>query len=296
MSVIKTINIRKSYSSFSAINGVSLSIDKGDIFALIGPNGSGKSTLINCITGAKSHDSGSIYLFEEDLKILDKSRISLLPQSFEPPTHLTTLELISYFSRLYGVKNDPEEILKKIGLSSQSDKKFYELSGGQKRRICVGISIVNDPEIIFLDEPTTGIDPAGRFEIWELIKNMALEGVTVFLTTHYMHEVEHLANRVGVILDGNIIATGAPSDLVNNFGKECTLTVKTNSKPFEIPGYNSDFKDGNLSIHNIQSNQIGDLIKTLSISEISYDSLSWNQPNLETVYLELIKNYSGESQ
>ena len=149
MNVIKAIDVQKSYSGISAVDGVSLSIKKGEIFALIGPNGAGKTTLINCLTGAAPFDSGSIQILNNTPRNVEKSKISLLPQSFEPPTHLTVSELIIYFSGLYGIKNDPHHILEKVGLSSQSNKKFYELSGGQKRRICVGISIINDPEILF---------------------------------------------------------------------------------------------------------------------------------------------------
>ena len=296
MNVIKAIDVQKSFSDILAVDGVSLSIKKGEIFALIGPNGAGKTTLINCLTGAASFDSGSIQILDNTPHNVAKSKISLLPQSFEPPTHLTVSELIIYFSGLYGIKTDPHHILEKVGLSSQSNKKFYELSGGQKRRICVGISIINDPEILFLDEPTTGIDPAGRFEIWDLIETMASSGSTIFLTTHYMHEVERLANNIGVISNGKIIATGTPSDLITKFGGDCTLTIKTTSNVSSaFKEFSPSFKDGNLHFNNIQPSQIGPLLTQIENLNVEYSNLTWNRPSLETVYMELMNNHPGES-
>ncbi len=289
MNVIRAIDVQKSYSGILAVDGVSLSIKKGEIFALIGPNGAGKTTLINCLTGTTSFNSGSIQILNDTPHNVAKSKISLLPQSFEPPTHLTASELITYFSGLYGIKADPRHILKKVGLSSQSNKRFYELSGGQKRRICVGISIINDPEILFLDEPTTGIDPAGRFEIWDLIETMASSGSTIFLTTHYMHEVERLADRIGVLSNGKLIVTGTPSELITKFGGDCTLTIKTTSDiSSSFKEFYPSFRDGHLHFNNIQPNQIGPLLTQIESLNVEYSSLTWNRPSLETVYMELM--------
>ncbi len=295
MTVIQMADLQKSYSGYMAVDGVSLSIKKGEIFALIGPNGAGKTTLINCLTGTSPFNSGSIRILDKTPLNVAKSKISLLPQSFEPPTHLTVTELVTYFSGLYGIKIDPYYIINQVGLSSQANTKFYQLSGGQKRRICVGISIINDPEILFLDEPTTGIDPAGRFEIWDLIETMASRGTTIFLTTHYMHEVERLADRVGVLSNGKLIATGTPSNLITKYGGDCQLSIKmTSDICTSFKELSPSFKDGILNFNNISSEQIGSILAQIENLDIEYSSLTWNRPSLETVYVGLIDPENGD--
>src|SRR6056297_2069271 len=150
--------LRKSYGDTTAVDGVSLTVDEGEVFGLIGPNGAGKTTLVRCLTGTTAYE-GTASVLGDPPKEVERSRIGLLPQSFSPPERLTARELLDYYAGLYGESRDPETVLEEVGLADDADTWYEKLSGGQQRRACVGITLVNDPDVLFLDEPTTGIDP-----------------------------------------------------------------------------------------------------------------------------------------
>src|SRR6056297_853038 len=174
-------DVRRRYGDTVALDGVSLSVGEGEVFALIGPNGAGKTTLVRALTGTTEPDSGAVSVFGTDPTEADRQRLGLLPQSFDPPERLTARELIEYYAGLYDEARDPEAVLSEVGLDSGDSTWYENLSGGQKRRTCVGTALVNDPDVLFLDEPTTGIDPGGRRALWSLIEELAERGTTVFL-------------------------------------------------------------------------------------------------------------------
>ncbi|WP_248907920.1 ABC transporter ATP-binding protein [Halocatena marina] len=291
--VLKAENVRREYDDTVALDGVSLSVEAGTVFALIGPNGAGKTTLIRSLTGTTDYE-GDIELFGTAPEKTDAQRIGLLPQSFSPPARLTARELLSYYGGLYDHARSVDAVLEDVGMATSADTWYENLSGGQQRRVCVGIALINDPALLVLDEPTTGIDPAGRRDLWQLLEALTTDGTTVFLTTHYMEEAEYLADRVGLLADGSLVATGAPTDLISEYGGESRLEVDVTEdvEPTEaaraVESLGTVETAGRMvSIHGIAPREIGDVLDALDLAGIEYDALSWQQPNLDSVYLTL---------
>ncbi|UPM43854.1 ABC transporter ATP-binding protein [Halocatena salina] len=292
--VLNAENVRREYGDTVALDGVSLSVDRGTVFALIGPNGAGKTTLTRSLTGTTDYE-GTVELLGAPPERTDTQRIGLLPQSFAPPERLTARELIEYYGGLYEEARSPTAVLEDVGLTDAADTWYESLSGGQQRRVCVGIALVNDPELLVLDEPTTGIDPAGRRDLWRLLERLTDDGTTVVLTTHYMEEAEYLADTVGLLADGSLVATGPPQTLIEAYGGSNRLEVElaksvdpnTAERATEPIGNGVDTTGRTLTIHGVTPRAIGDVLDALDDAGIDYDALSWRQPDLESVYLEL---------
>ncbi|MGQ4556178.1 ATP-binding cassette domain-containing protein [Halobellus sp. GM3] len=297
--------VRKSYGDVTALDGVSLEIDRGDVFGLVGPNGAGKTTLVRALTGTTAVD-GAVSVLGSEPDRIDKAKIGLLPQSFSPAARLTPKELLSQYAGFYDAARDPETVLADVGIEGTAADQWYEeLSGGQQRRVCVAIALVNDPEVLFLDEPTTGIDPAGRRSLWDLLEDLASGGTTVFLTSHSMAEVERLSDRVGFLNAGRLVAVGSTRELVEAHGGRSRLLVETDADPAATPfegadrdahgGSGLDFdvsaRNGRLVVEGVGPRDIGDVVSALESRQIAFESLTWKQPDLEDVYLEL----TGES-
>ncbi|MFB6129847.1 MAG: ABC transporter ATP-binding protein [Salinigranum sp.] len=291
--VVTATSLEKRYGETVAIRDLSLSVDEGEVFALIGPNGAGKTTLVRTLTGATTPTSGEVALFGERPTSVDHSRVGVLPQEFNPHERLTARELVAYYAGLYPDARGTEEVLERVGLDTASYGTHYkDLSGGQQRRICVGIGLINDPEILFLDEPTTGIDPAGRRAMWRLVEDLADAGTTVFLTTHYMEEAEYLADRVGLLADGELVATGTPQSLIEEYGGETQLVVESTTEALEggldgFPVPADVGTDGTVVFRDVSPLQSADVIRTLADREIEYSEMRWTHPTLEDVYLQL---------
>lgn len=227
--VIEVKSLVKKYGNLAAVNGISFNIKKGEIFAFLGPNGAGKSTTVEIVECLRNITSGSVKVLGFDIKEDDlniKKRIGVLPQDFSAFEWLTVFENINYFAQMYPKHFDVDKIIETLDLKDHRDIMFKDLSGGLKQRVGVSISLVNDPEIIFLDEPTTGLDPKARRDVWDAIKELKKRGKTVFLTTHYMDEAYYLADRVCVLYKGEIIAEGTPEDLINRYGGGNTLIIR----------------------------------------------------------------------
>jgi ABC-2 type transport system ATP-binding protein len=292
--VLVAEEVRKTYGDTAAVDGVSLSLGEGEVFALVGPNGAGKTTFVRALTGTTEPDSGSVSVFGTDPQAVERSRLGLLPQAFDPPERLTARELVAYYAGLYEESRDPEAVLGEVGLADADDTWYENLSGGQQRRTCVATTLVNDPDLLFLDEPTTGIDPAGRRALWSLVEDLAADGTTVFLTTHYMEEAERLADRVGLLADGELAAVGTPSDLVAQFGGRTRLVVETTDEAHETAGNSladADFEvetaDEGLVVPGVRPEDIGEVVAALNDRGVAYDALTWKQPDLEDVFLRL---------
>ncbi len=281
-------NVTKRYGETVAVDGVSLSVPAGTVFGLIGPNGAGKTSLVRCLTGTTGYD-GDVSLLGTDPESVERSRIGLLPQSFSPPERLTVRELLGYYGDLYDEARDVDSVISEVGLDAAADTWYEELSGGQQRRACVGITLINDPDVLFLDEPTTGIDPAGRRDLWTLIENLAAAGTTVFLTSHSMDEVERLADEVAMLADGEVVAQGTPSALVAEHGGESRLEVRTEASadPLADSGFRVEASAGRLTLHDVDAADIDDAVDALAAAGIEYESFTWTEPTLEDVYLEL---------
>ncbi|WP_267643083.1 ABC transporter ATP-binding protein [Haloarchaeobius amylolyticus] len=283
--------LRKAYDETVALDGVSFAVGAGDVFALIGPNGAGKTTLVRALTGSVAPDSGTAKLLGSAPEAVSKERLGVLPQSFAPPARLSAREVVSYYAGLYDDPRDVDEILREVGVADAADTWYENLSGGQQRRVCLGATLVNDPDVLFLDEPTTGIDPAGRRTLWDRIESLAAGGTTVFLTTHDMAEAERLADRVGLLSDGELVAVGTPQELVRAHGGDRRLTVTVDgdvTAAAAVLGAWSHRTAGNqVVLEGFDPQAIGDVVDALDDAGVAYTELSWAEPDLEDVYLSL---------
>jgi ABC-2 type transport system ATP-binding protein len=284
-------DVRREYGDTVALDGVSLSVGAGEVFGLIGPNGAGKTTLVRVLTGTTEVD-GHVSVFGEAADAVDPQRVGLLPQSFDPPSRLTARELVDYYGGLYDEARDTESVLADVGLTDDADTWYETLSGGQQRRACVATALVNDPDLLFLDEPTTGIDPAGRRALWSLLESLAGGGTTVVLTTHYMEEAQRLADRVGLLNAGDLVAVGSPDELIDSYGGETRLTFETDdpaAAATALAGTDFTVETGPecAIVSPVAPTDIGPVVDLLADAGVAYDRLAWAQPDLEDVYLAL---------
>ncbi|MFC7204129.1 ABC transporter ATP-binding protein [Haloferax namakaokahaiae] len=289
--VLVAADLHKSYGDVTALSGVSLSVAEGEVFGLIGPNGAGKTTLVRALTGTTAVDGGTVSLLGDDPTDVDRQRLGLLPQEFRPAGRLTARELIDYYAGLYDDARDTDDLLGEVGLADAADTWYENLSGGQQRRACIALTLVNDPDVLFLDEPTTGIDPAGRRDLWALVERLADGGTTVFLTSHSMEEVERLADRVGLLNAGELVTVGSPDELVTEHGGESRLVVRAEDESLDSVALPDEFATSvhgsELTIHGIGPREIGPAVAALDDAGVTYESLVWKQPGLEEVYLSL---------
>lgn len=288
-------NVRRSYGSTTAVDGVSVAIERGEVFALVGPNGAGKTTFVRCLTGTARLDSGTVRLFGVNPESVPPSRIGLLPQAFSPPDRLTARELLTYFAGLYDEARDPDAVLEEVGLDPDDDTWYENLSGGQQRRTAVATTLMNDPDLLFLDEPTTGIDPEGRLALWELFERLSGAGRTIFLTTHDMTEAERLADRVGLLANGRLVEAGKPRRLVEKFGGPNRLVVETDASPDALGDLAYDVlgTDDGFVIRDIDPTEIGTIVDALDARDVGFDALSWREPSLEDAYLTLANDVAA---
>jgi ABC-2 type transport system ATP-binding protein len=221
--IIQVKNIVKKYNGFTAVKGVSFDVNAKEIFGLLGPNGAGKTTTLEIIETLRDETDGDVIvngysINKEPHKIKEIIGIQLQESGFYP--YLNLIQILELFAGLYGVEIDPVAILKKVGLADKQKSMYLKMSGGQKQRFSIATTLVNSPKIIFLDEPTTGLDPQARRNLWDLIKEIRESGVTVVMTTHYMDEAEQLCDRVGIMDEGEIIALDKPEKLVDDLVKK----------------------------------------------------------------------------
>src|SRR5256714_5083507 len=214
--VIDVEGLRKSYGSLIAVKGVDLTVSEGEVFALLGPNGAGKTTTVEILEGFRARDAGDVTVLGFDPAVGDrdmKERVGIVLQSTGIDPYLTVAETVALYAGYYPSPRPVDEVVEVVGLTAKADTRVIKLSGGQQRRLDVAIALAGDPELLFLDEPTTGFDPSARRGAWEVVKNLAALGKTVLLTTHYMDEAQYLADRVAVISAGLIVAEGPPATL-----------------------------------------------------------------------------------
>jgi ABC-2 type transport system ATP-binding protein len=294
---VRASGLSKRYGETVALDGVSLAVESGEVFALVGPNGAGKTTLVRTLTGTVEPSGGEGTVLGEPPREVDPSEIGLLPQAFDPPERLTVRELVTAYAGLYDHSLPVETVIEDVGLTGAAETRYKALSGGQKRRTCVGIALVNEPELLFLDEPTTGIDPAGRQALWNLLEGLSADGTTVVLTTHDMAEAARLADRVGLLEDGHLVASGAPSALVEEYGGAPVLSVDTASP---VPAADLETLPGTVRTHSagiriegVAPAEIGAVIETLRDREISVEGVSWSEPTLEDAYLNMTGSESA---
>jgi ABC-2 type transport system ATP-binding protein len=295
---IEVSHLKKVYGDLVAVNDISFAVKKGEIFAFLGPNGAGKTTTVEMIESIRQPTAGAIKLLGKDINTQFnevKEKIGILPQEFHSFERLTVRETLVYFSNLYKKKANVDDIIESLDLLSHQNMLYRNLSGGLKQRVGVAISLVNDPDIIFLDEPTTGLDPKARREVWGVIAGLRKKGKTVFLTTHYMEEAEFLADHIAVIFKGKIIAEGTLEDLIRNYGKSSVLHIKKCKNSPEVvdmlkqEGYDEVSSEGNgdIAIKIDHKERELEILSHLRHDCVEYDSLDIRRSNLEEVFLRL---------
>ena len=293
---IKAINLKKVYGDLVAVNSISFSVKKGEVFAFLGPNGAGKTTTVEMIESIREPTAGTIKILGEDISTsFDKvkEKIGILPQEYHSFERLTVRETLEFFSKLFKKRANIDSIIDAMDLNDEKNKLYMNLSGGLKQRVGVAIALVNDPEIVFLDEPTTGLDPKARREVWEVIASLRNKGKTVFLTTHYMEEAEYLADHIAIIHKGNIIAEGSLVDLINKYGKESILHIKNcTTKDVVDMLKERDFKASMGQNEDIQikidhKDRVLEVLSILRHECAEYDSIDIRRSNLEEVFLHL---------
>ncbi|WP_329298615.1 ABC transporter ATP-binding protein [Streptomyces sp. NBC_00659] len=224
--VVDVRGLRKRYGDVTAVDGIDLGIRQGEVFGLLGPNGAGKSTTVEILQGNRRRDAGEVSVLGSDPATATRawrSRVGIVWQDESAPAELTVGETVRHFSRYYPNHRDPEEVIGLVGLEEKAGSRIKSLSGGQRRRLDVALGVIGGPELLLLDEPTTGFDPAARRQFWDLIRKLADEGTTILLTTHYLEEAESLADRLAVVARGRVVAEGDPAALRERFGTGATV-------------------------------------------------------------------------
>lgn len=293
---IEVSKLKKVYGDLVAVDGISFSVKKGEIFAFLGPNGAGKTTTVEMIESIRIPTAGMIKIFEKDIKTSFKDmkeKIGILPQEFHSFERLTVKETLIYFSKLYERRANIDEIIKLLALATYSKMLYKNLSGGLKQRVGVAISLVNDPDIIFLDEPTTGLDPKARREVWEVIAGLKKRGKTVFLTTHYMEEAEHLADHIAIIHKGKIIAEGTLDTLIDKYGSGTILRIKKCQSSDAVEALKergfeaTSEQNGDVAVKIDYKERVLEILAELKHACVEYDSIDIRRSNLEEVFLNL---------
>jgi ABC-2 type transport system ATP-binding protein len=293
--VISVRGLRKSYGEFEAVRGLDLEIERGEIFAFLGPNGAGKTTTVEILEGYRERSAGEVTVFGEDPAHAGREwreRIGVVLQSSRMPPQLTVRETLEQYAGYYAAPRSVEETIEHVGLTEKADERVGRLSGGQQRRLDVGVSLVGDPELLFLDEPTTGFDPAARRQAWGVIESLRELGKTVFLTTHYMDEAQNLANRAAIVAHGQIVAEGRPSELGEREGNAARISFQLPPGIAfeELPGAAASATRSNGTVE-IKTDSplplLGELASWARGRGVDLPGLEVRRPSLEDVYLAL---------
>lgn len=291
---IEVRGLRKNYGDVEAVRGVDLEVERGQVFALLGPNGAGKSTTVEILEGHRDRTSGTVSVLGMDPATSGREfreRIGIVLQETSVEKELTVAEAIDFYGRIYPRHRPTGELIEIVGLDEKTDARIKTLSGGQKRRLELALGIVGDPELVFLDEPTTGFDPSARRQAWTVVDNLASLGKTILLTTHYMDEAQHLADTVAVISRGAIVAEGSPATLGGRAEAATTIT-------FSVPGGH----DPSMAVDGVVRRESEYVLATNDTTRdlhrltawaldggFSLGNLSVSQPSLEDVYLSLVE-------
>jgi ABC-2 type transport system ATP-binding protein len=276
MAVIEVTNLRKSYRGHEVVGGIDLEVARGEVFALLGPNGAGKTTTTEILEGHRKRSAGEARVLGADPGTAGRdwrARIGIVLQDTDDAADLTVGEMVRHMAGFYADPRPAAEVIELVGLTPKTKSRIRALSGGQRRRLDVALGIVGRPELLFLDEPTTGFDPQARRQFWDLIRELAAEGTTILLTTHYLEEAEALADRLAVLAGGRIVAEGTPSTL----GGETQATKV------------SWAEDGRRRTEQVTDPT--ELIRKLVATEADLTTLTVTRPTLEDVYLKLIGDH-----
>jgi ABC-2 type transport system ATP-binding protein len=297
--VVSVRGLRKRYGNFEAVQGIDLEIERGEIFAFLGPNGAGKTTTVEILEGFRTRNDGEVSVLGVDPADGDaawRNRVGAVLQESSPEPGLSARESLQLYSGYYREPRDIDETIALVGLEEKADTPGTQLSGGQRRRLDVALALIGDPELIFLDEPTTGFDPSARRTAWDVIAGLRDLGKTVFLTTHYMDEAEQLADRIAVIADGQIVAEGTPGTLGgrNRMASTIRFTLPERTSADELPPELYALlagEDGRVTLTTESPlAHVGALADWALARGIDLPDLDVRRPTLEDVYLELTRS------
>jgi len=297
---IEVRGLRKVYGGREAVKGIDFIVRTGEVYAMLGPNGAGKTTTVEILEGHRQRDSGEVSVFGFDPGKNErayKERIGIVLQETSVDPYLTVAETVELYRGYYPHPRSVADVLSLVGLADLADRRVRRLSGGQQRRLDVAIGLCGDPDLIFLDEPTTGFDPAARRDAWEMVRGLKALGKTIFLTTHYMDEAEQLADRVAIIRRGEIIAEGAPHALISTDPK---ATIRFSLPPDirEHPAGMSDLNRGADGYFVVETEEPTAVLHALtgwaSAYGIELDGLTVSRPTLEDTYLRLVEDAATE--
>jgi len=277
--VISIRGLRKSYGEVEAVRGVDLEVSRGEVFAFLGPNGAGKTTTVEILEGYRRRDGGELSVLGEDPERAGREwreRIGVVLQSGRLEPYLTVAESLALYAGYYRAPRPVADVIEAVGLAGKADERTGRLSGGQQRRLDVGMALVGDPELLFLDEPTTGFDPEARRGAWEVIAGLRELGKTVFLTTHYMDEAQRLADRVAIIAGGEIVARGTPEDLGDRESRPVRISYREGGRAVELET-------------TTPVRTLNELTGRALAEGRELERLEVSRPSLEDVYLELTR-------
>ena len=294
--VIEVENLTKRYGELPAVNDISFTVSKGEVFALLGANGAGKTTTVEIIETLRTPTSGQVRLLGMDVtkrKCDFIHRIGVLPQGFNSFDRITVRETLQYYSRLFNRRNaDIDGLITLADLEDKTREQFQNLSGGMRQRLGIAVALVNDPEVVFLDEPTTGLDPRARRDVWGVLEGLKNKGKTIVLTTHYMEEAEFLADRVAIVSKGKIVAMDSPGNLAESLANYVALTLQSaDERVSEIVrriGF-EPIKDvrGSVRIHLEHADDVRNILNAIQAGGATLRGLDVRRPNLEEVFLRL---------
>jgi ABC-2 type transport system ATP-binding protein len=302
MNPVEISSLKKHYGDIKAVDRISFTVKKGEVFGLLGPNGAGKTTCIEILEGLRKRDEG-------DVKVLGldpwkkgyelHKKIGVIPQGFTFHEKTSPREAIKYYAALFGVTVDPDEILKEVLLDDSAKNLFENLSGGQKQKMGFALSLVNDPELLFLDEPTTGLDPNARRAVWEVIRGLKKKGKTIILTTHYLEEAEQLSDRVAIMNYGKIVAMGTTDEIIEQHGSGERLEIQGSEKLADYVRANTELKvdyakKGVISIPLRQKIDALAALAAVEQSGLDWGELQTRRDSLEDVFIRLVSGTVDE--
>jgi ABC-2 type transport system ATP-binding protein len=278
VSAIEVSGLRKSYDRREVLHGISFAVENGEVFALLGPNGAGKTTTVEILEGYRTRDGGDVRVLGEDPQRAGppfRTRIGIVLQSSAVYHLLSVREILELFAGYYPAPRRPDEVIDLVGLTGSREARIRTLSGGQLRRLDLALALVGDPELIFLDEPTTGFDPAARRQAWETIRGLRALGKSILLTTHYMEEAQKLADRLAILREGRIVATGSPRELLAGHA-DVEIRFRRNGREVVI-----DTNEPTRVLHELTADALAE--------GVELEGLEVHRRSLEDVYLELTR-------
>jgi ABC-2 type transport system ATP-binding protein len=294
---VEVNSLKKAYGALKAVDGITFSVGRGEVFALLGPNGAGKTTTIEILEGLRNKDEGTVTVLGldpwKDGYELHK-KIGVIPQEFTFFEKATPKEAVNYYAMLFGVSVDADKIIKEVILEDSENVLFENLSGGQKQKVGLALSFVNSPELLFLDEPTTGLDPSARRTIWEVITRLKTMGKTIILTTHYLDEAEHLADRVAIMNKGHIVAMGTPEEIIEQHGSGERLEVHGSKKLADYirakTKLDASFENKNLvSIAINKKHDAFVALEAIEKSGLEWGELHTRHDSLDDIFVKLVR-------